>query len=114
MTTYTVCDNCGEPIREHVSQADAARELLWYDGHDFEIRPSPTGHDLWITQFSRNSTLGSRPMVKSVFFSLSPDLAKAEGEIFAKVIDQEWHGAEAMTDEAFAAMKAKIVDEADC
>ncbi|HQU16635.1 MAG TPA: hypothetical protein PLO69_11110 [Gammaproteobacteria bacterium] len=109
MTTYTVFNSLNavyDTAVSGLSLADAARTLLWTDSHDFEIRRTETGHDLFITPFSRASTLGSRPMVKSRFFSLSDDPAVAEAEIFTAVVNEDWHGLEAMTDEAFLQMEA--------
>ena len=90
--------------------ACAADRLLTEDGYRFEIRAEAggVGYRLWISQHSQNSTLGGRPLVSSVFFSLSNDLTAAMAEIFAEVIGQEWRGLEAFTDADFARMIARI------
>ena len=100
MTTYTVFDNNNETVKRGLSLHDAAVELLTADGHDYEIRPEADGEGfrLWITQFSRNSTLGGRPLSKSIFFSLEADKRRAEYEIFTQVIGEDWYNFEAMTD----------------
>jgi hypothetical protein len=91
----------------------AATELLTYDGHDFEIRDGGnSGFELWHTQFSRNGTLGGRPMVQTVIWSIKSDRAEAETEIFEKVIASGyWTPMEAMKDQAFEAMMAQIALE---
>ena len=86
-----------------------------YDGHRYDIRPAAdgNGYELWTSQFSRNSTSGGRPLVKSVIFSLADDEAIAEAEIFKQVIDNSdwWMGCEVMTDAAYDAMMAELATE---
>ncbi len=116
MTTYTVLNRNGEVIVEGASLTEAAREVLYYDGHDFEFRRRDGWLDLWVTPFSRNSTLGGRPMVRAadMFAPMpremsdeSPRRAEAEQEIYRMVIDHSdrWNGLDAMTDEQYAEVR---------
>lgn len=107
--TYTVLDNQGNVIARHLSAQDAMVEILTDDGHGYEIRKAEDGNgfELWVTQFSRNSTLGGKPMVKSAIWSFEADESKATDEIAAKVIAADWrHKPEAITDEQYDEMKA--------
>lgn len=106
-TTYTVFHS-SDSSRAYrgLSVEDAAQELLFADGHDYEIRQDGTWHDgtpvlrLFVTQFSRNSPLGGSPMVSAVI------MGQTEKEIFQQVLGRDWHGMEAVTDEQFDAMVA--------
>ena len=84
--TYTVIDPAsGEPLGRHLTVAEAAATILTDDGHEFEIRASDTGHDLWCRQQVTN-----KGWTRTVVFSLSDDRAEAEAEIFGKVIKSRW------------------------
>ena len=115
MTTYTVfSSNDSGNATSGLSLESAAIELLTADGYRWEIRPSAPGvpgFDLWISQFSESSTLGGRPLVRSVFSSHLRDRAAAETAIFDQVVCDDWHGMEAMTDDAFARMQAELKGE---
>ncbi|MFN7341269.1 MAG: hypothetical protein ACK5VI_09355 [Opitutia bacterium] len=100
MTTYTVyrSDDSGNAT-QRLTLEEAAQALLTADGHDYEIRleDGTAGSKwprfvLWITQFSRNSPLGSRPMVASRFIGAS------HAEIYEAVLSEEWHGFQAVPD----------------
>lgn len=112
---YTILNagNGNEPIRG-LSLADAAQELLLSDGHDYEIRAEPDGgFTLWLTQFSRNSTLGGKPMVRSRFFSTADTMADAEKELFGKVVRAEWRGYKAVADEDYIRQETEIAAAED-
>jgi len=96
MEGYTVLNNSGEVLARNCTLAEAAQTVLYYDGHDYEIRPSiGGGFDLWVTQFSRNSPSGGMPMVKSVIQAGWFDrLAEAAtNEIYLDIIARAdmWH-----------------------
>lgn len=110
-TTYTVFSfNDSSRAYRGLSVTDAAQELLLADGHDYEIRQDGTFHDgtpflrLFVTQFSRASPLGGEPMVGTIIFG------QTEEEIYEQVVvvDWDWHGKEAMTDERYDAMRAEL------
>lgn len=107
MQTYTVLDRNGNVRDQQLTAEAAAKIIMQYDGHDYEVRRSDDGQwlDLWITKFSRNSTLGGRPMVKSVHFGTT------EADIWANVITHadHWNDQQCMTDEDYAVFAA-IVD----
>ncbi len=96
MTTYTVLDRHGSVQERGLTAARAANLILTYDGHRYEVRRSEDGKwlDLWVSQFSRNSTLGGRPLVKSVIFGSTED------EIWEGVITHaaDWNNQECMLD----------------
>lgn len=71
--TYTVLNRHGSVLGSELSQKDAADLILTYDGHQYEIRKDGDWFELWVSQFSRNSTLGGRPLVKSAIFGESED-----------------------------------------
>jgi transglutaminase-like putative cysteine protease len=113
-TTYTITRSSGEVLDRGLTAEQAAIEIMSYDGHEFEIRPEPDrGFRLWTSEYSRNSTLGGRPLTESVIFSLAANEADARAEIYAEVIAHaDWFkGQDAYTDEAYDAMLAEI--EAD-
>lgn len=120
MTNYTVIRQSGEIEIEGVSLREAAEAVLGYDGHEFEFRRDGDWLELWVSRWSRNSTLGGRSLVRAadMFASLpralsdeSPRRGEAEGQIFGFVIDHadRWSGLRVMTDEAYAAEQAEIV-----
>jgi hypothetical protein len=111
MTTYTVLSSTsGEAIATGLTAAEAMQEILTDDGHEYEIRPEADGHGsrLWTSTYSRNST-AYNGLTASVVYSLAADEAEAEQEIAAKVIAAHWpRKPEAMTDEAYTAMRAEM------
>lgn len=113
MTTYTISDH-GE-ITTDLSAVDAAEILLTDDGHEYEMRQDADGgYTLYISPHSRNSTLGGRPMVRSVIYTLETDEELAARDIAEAVIRSgRWEKGElsCMTDEAHAAMMAELAAE---
>jgi hypothetical protein len=107
---YTVfhTDDLREP-ETGLSLEQAASALLTNDGHDFEIRDDgDAGFSLWHTPFSRNGTLGSKPMVQTVIYSIKGSRQEAEADICQQVIDKGWGPMKAMLDSDFAEMIAQI------
>ena len=108
--TYTVIFGYGDTstVRSGLTLADAARELLWENGAEYEIRADdhqgqPIEHALWCKRLNGR-------WLKSVLYSVSDDPDAAEAEIFAQVVTKPadwWSGAEAVTDEEFAKMQAE-------
>mgnify|MGYP006919628563 CR=1 FL=1 len=115
-TTYTVLDAAGSIEDSDLTIDAAARCVMSYDGHDFAIEPAADGRgfDLFVTEFSRNSTLGGRPMVKSRIFSLADTREAAEADIFKQVIDHAdwWKGMEVLTDADYAEREAEFMADA--
>lgn len=106
MTTYTVLNRHGDVQDRGLTAAQAANLILTYDGHQYEVRRSDDGKwfDLWVSQFSRNSTLGGRPLVKSVIFGTTED------EIWSGVIThaEGWDNQSCMLDSDY-----DVVSKAD-
>lgn len=112
MTTYTVFRSDESEIADRgLTLEQAALELLGADGYEHVIRPMDGGgFRLWISQHSRNSTIGAH-LVSSRFFSVETDRDMAEREIYQQVIGHDrWHGYQAMTDTEF---DRKIAAEAE-
>lgn len=114
MTTYTVFhSNDSTKATSRLTLEEAARELLTYDGHDYEIREGGILSDgtqfycLYVTQFSRNSPLGSKPMVRTTIYGVS------KTKIYRKVVMENWHGMEAMTDAQYDQMLADLEQETE-
>lgn len=108
-TLYTVIDTNGSVIDQSLTAGEAMHTILIDDGHQYEIRPEEdgNGYRLWTSEYSRNSTLGGRPLTRTFVYSLETDGAAAEREIALKVIAARWpRKPEAMTDEAYAGMLA--------
>lgn len=115
MTTYTVyrTDYSGKATQRLTLQ-EAAQRLLTADGHDYDIRLEDgtinsrwPRYVLWITQFSRNSPLGGRPLVASRFIGAS------HAEIYDQVISEEWHGFEAIPDAVYDSNFAEKLTEGE-
>jgi len=108
MTTYTVYrpdyDYSSMIEGSGLSLASAAHVLLTGDGYAYEIRDDATpARDgdvlrvLWVSDGSANSPRSARYLHATRIIGWSDD------EIFTKVVKEEWHGFEAMTDDEFAA-----------
>lgn len=113
---YTVVSPNGDyVIGSGMSAVEAMHDVLTHDGHDYEIRlRDDGGYDLFVTQFSRNSTLGGRPMVKSVISSYEADEAAATLEIAQKVITADWnHSPDVYTDEQYAQMLRELAEDSE-
>jgi len=94
MERYTITNRHGDIEARDCSLAEAADAILTYDGYTYDIRPAADGgFVLWVSQFSRNSPLGNRPLVKSVIYSLRDDRAGAVDQIHHRVIAaaDAWH-----------------------
>ena len=114
MTTYTITNNSGKVISTGATVAELARELLGYDGHEWQIREAEGGgFDLWISNFSRNSACYNG-LTRSVIFSIKSDEAEAEADIFQRVVNSGfWTGLDYMTDADHARMIAEAEAEED-
>ena len=112
MTTFTVLNRHGEVQTQNASLSEAAQTVLDYDGHEYEIRRGENNKGFWlyVSQFSRNSSCGGRPLVRSRCYSAADTEAEAETELFQYVIDHAsfWDDLAAMTDEAYAREQAEI------
>lgn len=94
MERYTVTNRHGDVEARDCSLADAADAILTHDGFAYDIRHAADGgFELWISQFSRNSPLGNRPLVRSSVYSLRDDRAAAVEQIHHRVIALAgaWH-----------------------
>lgn len=113
MTTYTISDH-GQ-ITNGLSAVDAADILLTDDGYEYEMRQDADGgYTLYTLPYSRNSSLGGRPMVRSVIYTLETDEDLAARDIAEAVIRSgHWEKGElnCMTDEAHATMMAELAAE---
>lgn len=88
--TYTVFNRHGSLQGSGLDLESAAKAVLNYDGHDYEIRAENNGFRLWVSSFSRNSSCFNG-LKKSVIVSFKASQAEAEAEIQQGVIDNaEW------------------------
>jgi hypothetical protein len=114
MTTFTVLNRHGQVQTQNASLTEAAQTVLGYDGHEYEIRPDENNKGFWlyVSQFSRNSSCGGRPLVRGRCYSAADMGAEAEAEIFQYVIDHAdfWDNLTVMTDEAYAREQAEITE----
>ena len=112
MTTFTVLNRHGEVQTQNASLSEAAQTVLGYDGHEYEIRRGENNKGFWlyVSQFSRNSSCGGRPLVRSCCYPAADTEAEAETEIFQHVINHAsfWDGQTVMTDEAYAREQTEI------
>lgn len=105
-TTYTL-RLAGPPMRG-LSAAEAAHEMLTYDGWEYAIRRVGGQYRLEI----RNQTAG-RPWGDTIIYSLEDDEAAATAEIYQRVVDftgrdgGSWAG-DCMTDESYDRMMADL------
>lgn len=113
MTAFTIYSGSTGNATSGLTAIEAARELLGYDGHEFEIRRAKGGgHELWVSKFSRNSACFNG-LTRSVIFSISDDPDGAEEDISQRVIKSgfwESDNISVMTDEAFSAMQENLED----
>lgn len=106
---FTVVSPNGTLIARHLTARDAMAEICLHDNHDYQIRRDADGFLLWVTQFSRASTLGGRPMVRSQIWSAEDDETKATDEIARKVIAARWPGyPEAIPDASYEEMEREL------
>jgi hypothetical protein len=111
MTKFTVFhqDDSGHIYGRGLTAVEAMREILTYDGRQFEIRsveekPYPH-HDLWSKNLNSSWT-------KTVVSSYADTRKEAEQEIAQKVIDAGWdRHPEAMLDADFDEMIARMAAE---
>jgi len=103
MTTYTIERTDGQ-VERGLTLEQAADAIMTYDGHEYEVRRDRDGLTLWVSQFSRNSTLGGRPLVKSVIRAASHD------DLYRAVLKKAewWNGQTAYTDEAYDVLLTEL------
>lgn len=108
MTNYTIINKSGIVVATDATAAQVARGLLGHDGHEWEIRRADGGgFDLWISNFSRNSSCFNG-LTRSVIFSLKNNETEAEADIFQRVVDSGfWSGLDYMSDADYAQMLAE-------
>lgn len=113
-TTYTVLNHHGTEQVGGVGLAEAAQTVLGYDGHEYDIRRSDTGWELWTSSFSRASA-AYNGLTRSTIYSLEDDRDAAERDIWTKVIHHaDWFcGCTVMTDAEYDAMQAEIARDAE-
>jgi hypothetical protein len=80
---YAVVDRAGEPIAEGLTEAEAAHEILTYDGAQYELRADDDGEG-WIL-WTRHQT-ANRHWTPTIFGSWQTDRDAAEAVILAEVV----------------------------
>jgi hypothetical protein len=96
MTTYTLIDTQDNVTDRGLSLVDAAREILTYDGHDYEVRLENDGwYYLFGSTGSRNSQSGLGKFNQSYCNGrILMEQASSEAEAFekfaAKIIHNDW------------------------
>jgi hypothetical protein len=98
MTTYTLIDAQYVVVDRGLSITDAARDILNYDGHAYEVRKEGGEYCLYCSQGSRNSQSGLGKFTQSwVFGKLvivdASDDEKAFEKIAAMIVNNDWVGA---------------------
>ena len=109
-TTYTVfrCAEWTNVAGEGLSLQAAAEQLLTGDGYAFEIRQEGGLYELFISDGSRNSPRGAthlRSCVASGFVATDIE------ELYRKIVAEEWHGWEALTDADYRASMESLASE---
>jgi hypothetical protein len=111
MTTFTIYSPEHGYSTSGLSAVDAARELLFADNNDFEIRAAENGgFELWISRFSRSSACFDG-LIRSAIFSAKETEAAATEEISLRVINSgifRTANIDVMTDENYSKMMADI------
>lgn len=117
--TYTVTSHDGANEQRGLTLDEAACEIMWYDGHEFEICPEDGGgYRLWTSDYSRNSPMGAK-LSETVIDSGETDEAAATAEIYAKVLENahwfkgQWVYTDAKYDAILAELEAEEADEND-
>ena len=109
--TYTIINRHGDVIARNLNGDDAARTILEYDGHDFDVR-AEMGRDGALYWALYVSPGGGCPMVRSRIYSLCPDRWNARAEIMAKVRrhSEWWNGLTCRADADCDAMMAELAE----
>jgi hypothetical protein len=108
MTTYTTHRQNNNAL-SGLSVEDAAREILWADGQDFEIRREEDCWRLW----QRKECANVKWHAVSSIWSFEEAEDAAEADIFQQVVNRCLKGrwdryTDIMTDEAYDAMLAQL------
>lgn len=110
MTTLYTIYGRGK-IDSGLTATEAAEVLLTDDGYRYEIRRDRDGWRLYVSQHSRNSTLGDRPLVGATIWSSEAAEDAAWEDIADKVIQGglwEKDDLQCLTDEAYAEMMREL------
>lgn len=101
----TVLNKHGVVQGSGMSVKSAAETILTYDGHEFDIRTDDGLLELWVSEFSRNSACGGRPLVQTGFFG------RTESDIYDAVCRHAdyWDKQRCMTDAEYEA-HSQVVD----
>lgn len=107
---YTIVCPSGEALEHGLTLEEAAKELLWYDGHKYELRKDSrnAGWAIW-----RTNKLGE--MSETIFYSACEDENAAWRELAERVVAQ-WGGEgwrnepEAMTDDQWDKLQAEAAE----
>jgi hypothetical protein len=101
MTTYTVfsVNNSASIAGQGLTLEQAAHTLLTSDGYEYEIREEDRLFVLWISDGSRNSTRGARNLNSCAAGGF---VAASLEALHRRIVEDEWHGYEAQTDETYA------------
>jgi hypothetical protein len=89
--TYTIIDAAGVSRRSGLTAVEAVKEILGYDGYDFELRRAACGWQLYVSRFSRVSHGNNGGLVEAysrgkLIYSLAETEDEAWEEIAAKMI----------------------------
>lgn len=105
----TVLLPSGDVLGRHLTTADAAREVLTYDGREFDIVAEGEGG---FTLRSRQPVAGFHHWTRTVIYSAADTREAAEAEIFGRVVTAHWERhPDVMADEDYDAMQAEIEAE---
>lgn len=112
---YVVINRAGEPIAEGLTEAEAAHEILTYDGEEYDIRADAydEGGSLW-TLWTRHQT-ANRHWTPTILGSWQTDRDAAEAVILAEVVRaaDTFNGwtAEAIPQDDWDEMQARLAEE---
>lgn len=105
---YTIKTNTGEH-QEHASVHDAARFILSYDNHDWELRADDEqgGYSLWCSRFGGGGRKGG--MVKNLIWTPCEDLAQAALDVLEDVARySDRYGFDVLTEDEFKKNQAEM------
>ena len=110
---YAVVDQSGDLIARDLTTEQAAHEILTVDGQEYEIRPDSAG-EYW-TLWERQQ-VANKPWTATLMGTYGTE-AEARAEIFAHVVKEadggRWWKAEAIPQEEYDEMEARLAAEAD-
>ena len=110
---YAVVDQSGDLIARDLTTEQAAHEILTGDGQEYEIRLNSAG-DFW-TLWTRQQ-VANKPWKVTLMGTYGTE-AEARAKIFAHVVKEadggRWWKAEAIPQEEYDEMEARLAAEAD-